>query len=110
MKFELATPKAWSRRSRQFLSLIMKYYVYILHSKSLGKFYTGMSQFSAKRKRQHCNGETYWTSRTDDWIEIWKTEISTSQEARALERKIKKRGARRFLIDNGIAAVPPPAG
>jgi putative endonuclease len=86
----------------------MNYYVYILFSPSLAKFYTGMSKFSAKRKRQHVKGQSQWTSMADDWIEIWRTDIEDSIAARKLESSIKKRGAKRFLLDNNIA-VPPLA-
>ena len=86
----------------------MTYYVYILYSPSLDKFYTGMSKFTSKRLRQHRNGESSWTSRASDWIDIWKIEKEDSKSARVLEKKIKKRGARRFLNDMNIA-VPPLA-
>ena len=44
----------------------------------------------------------------DDWQELWRTEASDAGEARALEKKIKSRGARRFLEAQGVG-VPPPA-
>jgi putative endonuclease len=86
----------------------MNYYVYILYSPSLDKFYTGMSKFSVKRKRQHVKGQSSWTSKADDWIEVWKTQVDDSASARELEKKIKKRGAKRYLQDNDVA-VPPSA-
>lgn len=67
-----------------------------------------MSKFSAKRLRQHKNGQSHWTSKANDWQSVWQTELETSQVARALEQKIKKRGAKRFLVDNNVA-VPPEA-
>lgn len=87
----------------------MDYYVYILYSKNLDKFYTGISEYSSKRKRQNCKGQRCWTSRADDWQEIWKTTFDSCQKARELERKIKKRGARRFLVNSDVA-IPPQAG
>ena len=48
-------------------------YVYILYSASLGRYYTGLSRFRQKRLRQHLKGQTSWTSRADDWIEVWFT-------------------------------------
>jgi len=86
-----------------------QYYVYILFSPSLGKFYVGMSMFSSKRLRQHKKGQSQWTSVVDDWMEVWKTGVENSIDARELEKKIKSRGARRFLQDAGVA-VPPQAG
>lgn len=67
-----------------------------------------MSKFSEKRKRQHVKGQSHWTSRVNDWQEIWHIKLENSQDARELEKKIKKRGAKRFLIDNNVA-VPPSA-
>jgi len=67
-----------------------------------------MSKFSDKRKRQHNKGQNYYTSRADDWVEVWKTTMPDSKEARILETKIKKRGAKRFLQAMGVA-VPHTA-
>jgi len=78
------------------------YYVYILFSDSLGQFYTGHPQHLVKRHKQHLKEKSHWTSRADDWREVWHGETATRTEAAALERKIKKRGARRFLSDVGI--------
>ena len=75
------------------------YYVHILYSPSLDRFCTGMSRFSAKRERQHRKGQSNWTSQADDWQTAWRREVTDSSEARALEKKIKARGAKRFLDD-----------
>lgn len=85
------------------------YHVYVLYSPSLGRFYVGMSEFTAKRERQHRKGQSTWTSRADDWERVWQTEVADSSEARALEKQIKARGARRHLQDLGVG-VPPRAG
>ena len=89
-------------------NIIMTYYVYIIFSSKLGKFYTGISKFSGKRYRQHNSGKTCWTSQADDWIEVWRQHVDDASKARELEVKIKKRGAKRFLVDKGVA-VPPLA-
>jgi putative endonuclease len=86
----------------------MKYYTYIQYSPSLQKYYTGISKFKDKRLRQHNKGQTSWTSQADDWIKIWVSESESYNDARTLEKKIKARGAKRFLIDNNVA-VPPKA-
>jgi putative endonuclease len=85
------------------------YYVYVLYSPSLDRFYTGMSKYTAKRERQHCKGQTRWASQADDRQQVWMTDVHDSAEARALEKKIKARGARRYLHDLGVG-VPPKAG
>jgi len=87
----------------------MKYFAYILYSETLDRYYTGMSQFSSKRQRQHLKGQSKWTSQADDWVEIWRQEFASRQSARVMEKKIKSRGAARFLNDLG-SEVPPAAG
>ncbi len=79
----------------------MRHYVYIQYSAALDRYYTGLSRYVGKRKRQHLKGQTYWTSGADDWQERWRQDLSTLEEARALEKRIKARGARRFFADIG---------
>jgi len=78
-----------------------QYYVYIVFSPGLGKFYVGMSMFTAKRFRQHKKGQSHWTSTVDDWIEVWKTGVENSPGARELGKKIKKEA----LINGDIASL-----
>jgi putative endonuclease len=75
------------------------YYVYILFSESLNHFYTGFSTYRGVRRRQHNRGRSQWTSRADDWVEILSIKVASREEARELEKRIKARGARRFLAD-----------
>ena len=77
----------------------MVYYVYILYSESLGKYYVGYSKFRAKRLRQHLGGQSDWTKRAQDWKEVFYQTMTSQQEAFCLEKQIKKRGAKRFLAD-----------
>ena len=75
----------------------MPCYVYILYSPSLDLHYTGFSKYHWKRQRQHRQKHRRWTGRAQDWVEVFCVKAATSREARALERKIKGRGAKRFL-------------
>ena len=68
------------------------YYVYILYSRSLDRFYTGFSKYRAKRCRQHVKGRTKWTSRANDWKEVFSKAFPDKASAHALEKKIKARG------------------
>jgi putative endonuclease len=74
-------------------------YVYILHSESLSRYYTGQSMYHGKRRREHLREKKHWTSQTHDWKEVFCQQVETREQARALEVKIKKRGAKRFLSD-----------
>ena len=78
---------------------IVRIAVYIVFSPSLGKYYTGISKFRKKRSRQHQSEKRSWTSRASDWAQVFSQDFSSYAEARAFERKIKARGARRYLED-----------
>ena len=80
----------------------MVYYVYILYSESLAKYYVGCSKFRAKRLRQHLGGQSNWTKRARDWKEVFYQTTANQKEALCLEKQIKKRGAKRFL--DGLAS------
>ncbi|MBO6535494.1 MAG: GIY-YIG nuclease family protein [Balneolaceae bacterium] len=74
-------------------------YVYILYSESKAKYYTGYSEDTKKRLIQHNLGETRSTKSGIPWVQVWQSQAMTKTEALLLERKIKKRGAKRFLED-----------
>ena len=75
------------------------FHVYILYSAQLGRFYTGHSKYHWKRQRQHRAKNTHWTGQANDWREVYDCRVDTRAEASALEKKIKARGAKRFLDD-----------
>jgi len=80
----------------------MNFTVYILFSKSCQKFYTGQTQDLDNRLIEHNTGESKSLRPCIPWQVIWKTQVETRTEAMNLERKIKSRGASRFLADIGI--------
>lgn len=85
---------------RDWLEDQMHYFTYILWSETLQKYYTGHSQYRYKRQRQHRQpSNLHWTDGAQDWEEIWHCKLDSRTEAAALERKIKNRGAKRFLQD-----------
>ncbi len=81
----------------------MSFCVYILKSKSTGRFYCGQTDDVERRLRQH-NDPTYHGSKTTKrfeglWELIWQQSCTTRSDALKLEKKIKKRGIGRFLAD-----------
>ncbi|MCU0369650.1 MAG: GIY-YIG nuclease family protein [Cyclobacteriaceae bacterium] len=80
----------------------MSYFVYILYSKSCDKFYTGQTQNLDNRLAEHNLGETKSIKSCIPWSLVWKSDLATRSEAMMLEKKIKSRGAQRFLSDIGI--------
>ena len=77
----------------------MSFVVYILYSETTSKYYTGSTQDLANRLQEHNGGETSSIKNGIPWKVVWHAEFETRAEAMALETKIKKRGAKRFLED-----------
>ena len=80
----------------------MSYSVYIIYSDHCKKFYTGHTDNFTNRLGEHNSGETKSIKTCIPWRLIWSMEVATRAEAMMLEKKIKSRGAKRFLSDLGI--------
>lgn len=72
-------------------------YVYILWSKPLKQFYVGQTKVLEKRLDRHNSGRVSSTKRGMPWQLIHTEKVKDRSEAMLLERKIKRRGAGRFL-------------
>ena len=78
----------------------MNFRVYILYSESLGKYYTGYtSDAMGKRLSYHLGIHKGFTSKAKDWEVQYVIVLATKESALQLEKKIKKRGAKRYLED-----------
>ena len=73
------------------------FFVYILYSKRLQQYYVGSTNDLIDRLRRHNAGEGKHTRKGIPWDLIHKIELPTRSEAVQLEKKIKKRGIKRFL-------------
>ncbi len=81
----------------------MSFFTYILFSEKLQKFYTGASALTPQhRLRYHLSNHDGFTAKAKDWVIVFSVELNSKKEALALERKIKKRGAKRFLADRNL--------
>ena len=79
------------------------FYVYIIYSSSLEKYYVGSTDNVERRLGQHNAGRGNFTSKGCPWILIVSIELSSRSEAVRLEHKVKKRGIKRYLQDNNLA-------
>ena len=77
----------------------MKAFTYILFSKSAGKFYTGSCDDVQKRFERHNSALVPSTKYGVPWKLQWYQQCESRSDARRLEQRIKKRGAKRFLND-----------
>ena len=78
----------------------MSYRVYILWSASLSKYYVGCTQDLENRLKEHNSGEGTFTKRGVPWELTWSNVLDSRSEALNLEKRIKKRGIKRFLENN----------
>ena len=79
--------------------MIKKYYIYILYSSLKERYYVGQTDNLDNRLERHNQGKVKSTKYGVPWKLVHKIKVETRSEAVLLERKIKKRGAKRF-IDN----------
>ena len=78
------------------------FYVYILYSENKNKFYVGQTNNLEDRIKRHNAGHEISTKNGVPWKIVIHFELESRLEAIALESKIKKRGAKRYLLDNNI--------
>ena len=75
----------------------MHYYVYILYSQKLNKFYKGQTNDIEKRLKRHNDGYEKSTKSGIPWILLWNTNKSNRSEAIVLESKLKNLSRVRLL-------------
>jgi putative endonuclease len=80
----------------------VQFYVYILFSEKLDKFYTGQTNNMEDRIMRHNSAQERFTSSGVPWKLVWSEPFKTRAEAVKLKKKIKKRGTKRYLNDIDI--------
>ncbi len=78
----------------------MDYTVYILYSQKSSRYYVGQTDDIDKRLIRHNKGLVPSTKYGVPWEIIQTQRVKNRSEALILEKKIKKRGAERYLNDN----------
>jgi len=64
--------------------------VYILYSKNLNIYYKGFTTDFEKRLDYHNSSKSSYTSRTNDWVLVYKAQFSTKREALLEEKRLMK--------------------
>ncbi|GAB1857671.1 hypothetical protein MHTCC0001_25080 [Flavobacteriaceae bacterium MHTCC 0001] len=75
-------------------------YVYVLYSDITLKYYVDQTADLDSRLQRHNSGFVKSTKAGIPWRLVLKIEVENRSEALLLEKKIKKRGAKRYLFDN----------
>lgn len=65
------------------------YYLYILHSNDLNKFYIGSTQNIQERLQRHLSGRSKYTSKAKDWVLQYSVEYQTRALALKREKQLK---------------------
>ena len=75
------------------------FYTYIIFSERINKYYVGSTQDVEERLRRHNLDHSKSTKGKGPWELVKTIQFETRSEAVKLEKKIKKRGIKRFLND-----------
>jgi putative endonuclease len=75
----------------------MNYFVYILYSKKLDRFYIGSTQDIEERLKSHLFNHTGFTSRTKDWEVCYSETYASKNDGLSRERQLKKWKSRDLL-------------
>ncbi len=75
----------------------MKNIVYILQSKSTGKYYTGITTDLSRRLKQHKSGQTHTTKRMGELDLVFFQEVDNLKLALEVEKRIKSWKRKDFI-------------
>jgi putative endonuclease len=73
------------------------FFVYIIFSPGLDKFYVGYTGNLEKRLMEHNTGVSTYTSKSADWELKWVKEFSSREEAMIEEKRIKSKKSRKYI-------------
>ena len=77
--------------------LKLKYYIYILYSKLIDKYYIGQTYNIDLRLLRHNLKTTKYTKRTNDWKLVYSEIFETRADAMNREKYIKKMKSRKYI-------------
>ena len=75
----------------------MSFYVYIIYSKRLDKYYVGYTEDILVRLTQHNTGISTFTSKATDWELKYKEEFIDRNNAYKRESEIKRKKSRKYI-------------
>jgi putative endonuclease len=75
----------------------MEYFVYIIYSKALDRYYVGHSQDLDDRMNRHNSGRSKYTKIARDWEVKYTERFSARSEAMAREKDIKRKKSRKYI-------------
>jgi putative endonuclease len=76
---------------------VMSFYVYILYSSSLDKYYIGHTENLSDRLFRHTNSGSKSTKKANDWVIYYTEEFESRQDAVRRELDIKNKKSRKYI-------------
>jgi len=76
----------------------MTFYLYILYSKKLNKYYVGATQNIQKRLVSHLSNHRGFTVRAKDWVVVYQETFQSKEAAYAREKQIKSWKSRKMIL------------
>lgn len=73
------------------------FYIYIIYSKTLDKYYVGSCQNIEQRLKDHLNSRSKFTKVAKDWVLKHSEAFNTRSEAYQRELQIKKMKSRKYI-------------
>ena len=73
------------------------FYIYILYSKIVDKYYVGQTANLEERMISHTSGISKYTSISKDWILVYSESFETRSQAIIRESEIKKKKSRKYI-------------
>ncbi len=73
------------------------FWLYIIKSSSVNKYYTGQTANIENRIKHHNDGREKYTKITSDWTLVYSKKFKTRPQAKKVEDFIKKQKSRTFI-------------
>ncbi len=73
------------------------FYVYIIFSKALDRYYIGHTQNLSERIFRHTNSGSKYTKIATDWVLMYQETFNTRSEAMKRESEIKKKKSKKYI-------------
>ena len=77
--------------------IFVMFYVYILYSETLDRYYVGQSNNLDERLMSHLSGISRYTSIAKDWKMVYHEQFSSRTDALKRENEIKKKKSRKYI-------------
>ena len=77
----------------------MPFFLYILHSQKIDRYYIGVSADVESRLQAHNSASKGWTTRGRPWHLVFKRQFAEKMTAQKWERWLKNQKSRKLLLE-----------